>query len=138
MNILVTGGAGFIGSEMTRQLVNLGHNVIVLDSLTYAGRIESIAEVREAVIFMKIDIRDKKALDKFFEEHVVEVVINFAAETHVDNSIIGPLVFLETNVLGTFNLLEAARHFEFRFIQISTDEVYGSITTGEFSNMLRN
>jgi dTDP-glucose 4,6-dehydratase len=76
LNILVTGGAGFIGSEMTRQLVHLGHNVIVLDSLTYAGRIESIAAVRDVVTFMKIDIRDKKALDKFFEEHVVEVVIN--------------------------------------------------------------
>lgn len=133
MTILVTGGAGFIGSEMTRQLVRLGYNVLVMDSLTYAGKIESLAEVREAITFKRIDIRDKKALDEFFENHEVEVVINFAAETHVDNSIAGPLVFLETNVLGTFNLLEAARHFQFRFIQISTDEVYGSIEIGEFS-----
>ena len=133
MKSLVTGGAGFIGSEMTRQLVRLGYNVLVIDSLTYAGRIESLAEVREAITFKSIDIRDKKALDEFFEEYEVEVVINFAAETHVDNSIAGPLVFLETNVLGAFNLLEAARQFQFRFIQISTDEVYGSIETGEFS-----
>lgn len=133
MTILVTGGAGFIGSEMTRQLVRLGYNVLVIDSLTYAGKIESLGEVKEEITFKRIDIRDKKALDEFFEDHEVEVVINFAAETHVDNSIAGPLVFLETNVLGTFNLLEAARQFQFRFIQISTDEVYGSIDTGEFS-----
>ncbi len=132
MNIVITGGAGFIGSEMVRQLSDTSNKIIVLDSLTYAGNMDSISNVLDKIQFEKIDIRDKLSLRDFFENSDVDAVVNFAAETHVDNSIANPEIFLETNILGTFNLLEAARNFKFRFLQVSTDEVYGSIYQGEF------
>jgi dTDP-glucose 4,6-dehydratase len=88
--------------------------------------------VADLVKFEKIDIRDKNAIKVFFANSKIDSVVNFAAETHVDNSITSPEIFLETNILGTFNLLEAAREHKFRFLQVSTDEVYGSISKGEF------
>jgi dTDP-glucose 4,6-dehydratase len=88
--------------------------------------------VADRVKFEKIDIRDKNAIKGFFANSKIDSVVNFAAETHVDNSITAPEIFLETNILGTFNLLEAAREHKFRFLQVSTDEVYGSISKGEF------
>ena len=133
MNIVVTGGAGFIGSEMVRQLAQTSDQVIVIDSLTYAGNRDSISTVADQIRFEKIDIRDKHAIKDFFGNTEVNAVVNFAAETHVDNSIASPGIFLETNILGTFNLLEASREYKFRFLQVSTDEVYGSIRKGEFN-----
>lgn len=133
MKILITGGAGFIGSEMVRQLAETSHDVHVLDSLTYAGNFATIERVLKPDHFAEIDIRDSLAISKFFARNQFESVVNFAAETHVDNSIQNPGIFLETNLIGTFNLLEEARKHNFRFLQISTDEVYGSIREGEFS-----
>jgi dTDP-glucose 4,6-dehydratase len=89
--------------------------------------------VADRIEFEKIDIRDKNAIKGFFADTKIDSVVNFAAETHVDNSIASPEIFLETNILGTFNLLEAAREHKFRFLQVSTDEVYGSIREGEFN-----
>jgi dTDP-glucose 4,6-dehydratase len=132
MKIVITGGAGFIGSEMVRQLARTSDEIIVIDSLTYAGNQDSISMVADRVKFNKIDIRDKNAIKVFFANTKIDSVVNFAAETHVDNSITTPEIFLETNILGTFNLLEAAREHNFRFLQVSTDEVYGSIREGEF------
>ncbi len=133
MRIAVTGGAGFIGSEMCIQLNTKGHEVHVIDSLTYAGKRESLASIIDSIEFSKLDIRDSVSLDTFFFQNSFDIVVNFAAETHVDNSIENPRIFLESNVMGTFNLLEQARKHNFRFLQISTDEVYGSIREGEFS-----
>ena len=132
MKIVVTGGAGFIGSEMVRQLSQSENQLVVIDSLTYAGNLDSISPVLDKVGFEKIDIRDNSAIKDYFANSSVDCVVNFAAETHVDNSIASPEIFLETNILGTFNLLEAARKYKFRFLQVSTDEVYGSIREGEF------
>ena len=133
MKIVITGGAGFIGSEMVRQLATTDDEIIVIDSLTYAGNIDSLASVRERIVFEQIDIRDKHSLNDFFAGFKIDCLVNFAAETHVDNSIANPEIFLETNILGTFNLLESARKNRFRFLQVSTDEVYGSIREGSFS-----
>ena len=132
MRVLITGGAGFIGSEMVRRLANSKYKTTVIDSLTYAGNLESLAQVRNQIEFLEIDIRDSINLKNLFEEQKFDAVVNFAAETHVDNSINSPEIFLETNILGTFNLLELARKYEFKFLQVSTDEVYGSIREGEF------
>lgn len=133
MKILVTGGAGFIGSEMVRQLAETSHDVYVLDSLTYAGNYAAIEPVLDPDHFAEIDIRNSSDISQYFALNQFDSVVNFAAETHVDNSIRNPEIFLETNVLGTLNLLEEARKHKFRFLQISTDEVYGSIHEGEFS-----
>jgi dTDP-glucose 4,6-dehydratase len=133
MRVLITGGAGFIGSEMARQLVRTGHQVTVIDALTYAGNLKSLESIRDHIDFFKIDIRDAQLLATPFENCKFDSVVNFAAETHVDNSITSPEIFLETNILGTFNLLELARQHQFRFLQVSTDEVYGSIREGEFA-----
>ena len=132
MKIVITGGAGFIGSEMVRQFSQSENQIVVIDSLTYAGNLDSISPVLDKVGFEKIDIRDNSAIKDYFANSAVDCVVNFAAETHVDNSIASPEIFLETNILGTFNLLEAARKHKFRFLQVSTDEVYGSIREGEF------
>ncbi len=132
MKILITGGAGFIGSEMVRRLANESESVTVVDSLTYAGNLESLSQVKNQIRFEKIDIRDMHKLESLFAKESFDKVVNFAAETHVDNSISDPKIFLETNILGIFNLLELARKYDFRLLQVSTDEVYGSIPTGQF------
>jgi dTDP-glucose 4,6-dehydratase len=132
LKILITGGAGFIGSEMVRRLANESESVTVVDSLTYAGNLESLSQVKNQIRFEKIDIRDMHKLESLFAKESFDKVVNFAAETHVDNSISDPKIFLETNILGIFNLLELARKYDFRLLQVSTDEVYGSIPTGQF------
>jgi len=137
MKILVTGGAGFIGSAVVRLAVGRGHQVVNLDALTYAACLENVAPVARSPLyaFEKADIRDRAALDRVFAAHQPDVVMHLAAESHVDRSIDGPADFIETNVTGTFNMLEAARsHWtrtgkpaDFRFHHISTDEVFGSL-----------
>lgn len=137
MKILVTGGAGFIGSAVVRQAVAAGHGVVNLDALTYAANLENVASVAESPLyaFEHADIRDRAALDRVFATHRPDAVMHLAAESHVDRSIDGPGAFIETNVTGTYNLLEAARAYwtaagrpeGFRFHHISTDEVFGSL-----------
>lgn len=137
MRLLVTGGCGFIGSAVVRLAVARGHEVVNLDALTYAGRPENVADVADSPLyrFEQADIRDRAALERIFAEHTPDAVMHLAAESHVDRSIDGPADFVETNVTGTFNMLEAARaHWQragrpdgFRFHHISTDEVYGSL-----------
>ena len=133
MNICVTGGAGFIGSEIVRQLVALQHEVLVIDSLTYAGDLFNLMEVRSKIQFFQVDINDNQEIKAVFNSVKVDLIINCAAETHVDNSISDPGIFFQTNILGTYNLLEIARTQSIKFLQVSTDEVYGSKIEGEFS-----
>lgn len=132
MKNLITGGAGFIGSEFVRQMLkHSNQEIVVIDSLRYSGSISNFEDLQDKFHFIQIDIRDKDKIRKLFLENKFNAVINFAAETHVDNSIRGPGIFAETNVLGTSNLLEACIEFETNlFFQISTDEVYGSILDG--------
>ncbi|MDX9701033.1 MAG: dTDP-glucose 4,6-dehydratase [Rhodocyclaceae bacterium] len=138
--ILVTGGAGFIGSALVRHLIaETGHKVVNLDCLTYAGNLDSVAMVADdpRYAFEQVDIRDAQGVRGVFERHRPDGVIHLAAESHVDRSIDGPRVFIETNVLGTYTLLEEARRYwstlqdegraAFRFHHVSTDEVYGSL-----------
>ncbi len=137
MKILVTGGAGFIGSAVVRRAIGEGHQVVNLDALTYAACLDNVAEAAQSpnYAFEHADIRDPAALERIFAAHAPDAVMHLAAESHVDRSIDGPGAFIETNVNGTYNLLEAARaHWEakgrpesFRFHHISTDEVYGSL-----------
>lgn len=144
MKLLVTGGAGFIGSAVVRLAVERGHEVVNLDALTYASCLDNVASVADSPLyhFEKADIRDRNALDQIFAKHRPNAVMHLAAESHVDRSIDGPADFISTNVLGTFNMLEAARtHWinqgtppEFRFHHVSTDEVYGSLgEDGQFT-----
>ena len=136
MKILVTGGAGFIGSAVVRRAVAMGHAVVNLDALTYAACLDNVAGVAGSPLyrFVQADIRDRAALDAVFAEHAPDAVMHLAAESHVDRSIDGPGDFIETNITGTYNMLEAARKYweaqgrpDFRFHHISTDEVYGSL-----------
>ena len=138
MNILVTGGAGFIGSNFIRYVLDTrsNANVVNLDKLTYAGNLDSLADVGDnpRYTFVRGDIADAALVENLLVEHEIEGVINFAAESHVDRSILEPEVFVTTNVLGTQNLLTLARkHGVTRFLQVSTDEVYGALgPTGKF------
>jgi dTDP-glucose 4,6-dehydratase len=126
-SILVTGGAGFIGSNFVRYaLANTHHTVTVLDSLTYAGNRASVVGLPESrFAFKQGDIRDAELLDSLLESH--DQIVHFAAESHNDNSLHDPRPFLETNIIGTYTLLEAARRHDTRFHHISTDEVYGDL-----------
>lgn len=138
--ILVTGGAGFIGSALVRLLINETDNTVInVDKLTYAGNLESLKTVADSkrYFFEQVDICDKAALQQVFATHQPELVIHLAAESHVDRSITGPAAFIETNIVGTYTLLEVARHYwndlaeeakqSFRFHHVSTDEVYGDL-----------
>jgi dTDP-glucose 4,6-dehydratase len=137
MKLLVTGGAGFIGSAVIRAAVERGDHVINLDSLTYAACLDNVQSVADSPLysFEKADIRDPEALHRIFSTHKPDAVMHLAAESHVDRSIDGPAEFIESNVIGTFHMLEAARsHWirsgspdNFRFHHISTDEVFGSL-----------
>lgn len=140
MKILVTGGAGFIGSAVIRHIISSKtDSVINLDKLTYAGNLESLANVSdsERYAFEHVDICDRAELDRVFLKHQPDAVMHLAAESHVDRSIDGPAAFIETNIVGTYTLLEAARQYwqslndsrkaAFRFHHISTDEVYGDL-----------
>ena len=133
MKICVTGGAGFIGSEIVKQLIGLEHEVIVVDLLTYAGDLSNLQEVAEKYVFFQTDINDISQLEQVFGKNEIDLVINCAAETHVDNSIKNSSPFIQTNILGVHNLLEIARRNSIKFLQVSTDEVYGSKTTGAFN-----
>jgi len=140
VKILVTGGAGFIGSAVVRHIIeNTTDAVINLDKLTYAGNLESLKSVDEndRYAFEQVDICNREALDRVFKSHKPDAVMHLAAESHVDRSITGPAEFIQTNIVGTYNLLEAAREYwntlndddkkSFRFHHISTDEVYGDL-----------
>jgi dTDP-glucose 4,6-dehydratase len=144
-NVLVTGGAGFIGSNFIRSLLNKesGVNIFNLDALTYAGSLENLRGFPnpDQHRFIHGDIGDRNLLDELLHKHEIDTIVNFAAETHVDRSILGPAKFMETNVLGTLSLLEAARKYWLedqvhpvqgvRFHHISTDEVFGSLEPEE-------
>lgn len=137
MKLIVTGGAGFIGSAVVRQAVTAGHDVLNLDALTYAACLDNLTPVADApnYQFVQADICDRLALDPIFADFQPDAVMHLAAESHVDRSIDGPADFMQTNIMGTFHLLEAARAYwttagkpnTFRFHHISTDEVFGSL-----------
>lgn len=144
MKILVTGGAGFIGSAVIRHLIHSTQDAVVnLDKLTYAGNLESLAEVSnsERYAFEQVDICDRAEVERVFCEHQPDAVMHLAAESHVDRSIDGPAAFIETNIVGTYTLLEVTRQYwqalderrkaSFRFHHISTDEVYGDLENPE-------
>lgn len=132
--ILVTGGAGFIGSEFVKQAIRKKYKVVIVDKLTYAGDLERLDDVRTKISFCKIDICNKKNIQNIFEKYKPNMVVHFAAETHVDRSILDGTLFTKTNVLGTQNIIDTAMAINVeRFIHISTDEVYGDIKNGKFS-----
>jgi dTDP-glucose 4,6-dehydratase len=144
MKLLVTGGAGFIGSAVVRQAVRDGISVVNLDKLTYAGSLTNVAEVSGSPLyaFEQADICDRAAIDAILARHQPDAIMHLAAESHVDRSIDGPAAFIETNITGTYVMLEAARAYwtakgkpdDFRFHHISTDEVFGSLgPTGMFT-----
>ncbi len=144
MKLLVTGGAGFIGSAVVRRAVADGDAVVNLDALTYAACLDNVASVADDPLyaFEHADIRDRAALDRILAEHMPDAILHLAAESHVDRSIDGPGAFIDTNVTGTYTLLEAARAYwtgrgrpdAFRFHHVSTDEVYGTLgETGAFT-----
>lgn len=144
--ILVTGAAGFIGSNFVEQAIRLGEHVAVVDALTYAGHLENLESVKSKIGFVHANICDRSAMAALFEKHNFDIVVNFAAESHVDRSIENPMSFVETNVMGVASLLDASLRiwekkssFEkdsFRFIQVSTDEVFGQLgDTGYFTEL---
>ena len=138
--ILVTGGAGFIGSALVRHIINeTQHSVVNVDKLTYSGNLESLEGIEKSknYIFKKIDICDENELQGVFTKNQPDIVMHLAAESHVDRSIDGPSDFIQTNIIGTFNLLEQSKNYwqslkgikkeSFRFLHVSTDEVYGDL-----------
>jgi dTDP-glucose 4,6-dehydratase len=136
-NLLVTGGAGFIGSNFARYVLerHAGYKVVVYDKLTYAGNLDNLKDVAGRFAgryaFVHADICDKAAVDAAMREHEIDTIVNFAADTHVDRSIMDPDAFVKTDVYGTYVLLEAAREYEIaRYHQIGTDEVYGHVPQG--------
>ena len=144
--LLVTGGAGFIGANFVLQAVADGLRVVNLDKLTYAGNLDTLASLEgsDRHLFVRGDIGDRALIARLLAEHRPQAIVNFAAESHVDRSIDGPMAFVETNVVGTLGLLECARDYwrgldgeareAFRFLHVSTDEVYGSLgTEGKFT-----
>lgn len=143
MRILVTGGAGFIGSHMVCRLLDDGHTVMNVDKLTYAGSTENLGEylTHPEHLFEKVDICDYAALATLFEEFKPDAVVHMAAESHVDRSIDSPQTFIETNINGTHNILKISYDYwrgldeecknNFRFLHLSTDEVFGALTIGE-------
>ena len=144
MKVLVTGGAGFIGSAVVRLAISRGYEVVNLDALTYAACLENVASVADSPLyaFEQVNICNPDALESVFTRHAPDAVMHLAAESHVDRSIDGPGAFIETNVTGTYHLLQAARAYwdqvgrpeTFRFHHISTDEVYGSLgAEGQFT-----
>lgn len=144
MKILVTGGAGFIGSAVVRRAIRDGHSVVNVDALTYAACLDNVASVSASpnYAFFQADIRDAAAMTRILDQTRPDAILHLAAESHVDRSIDGPGAFIETNVTGTYRLLEAARGYwqgrgrpdDFRFQHISTDEVFGSLgATGKFT-----
>lgn len=147
-SLLITGGAGFIGSTFVSQCVARGCKIIVLDALTYAGAPENLEWIKPtnggSWELVKGDIADRALVSKLLKQHAITHVVNFAAESHVDNSISGPKAFIDTNIGGVFEMLEACRDYwknlpepaksQFRYLQVSTDEVYGSLgPTGKFT-----
>lgn len=151
-NILVTGGAGFIGSNFVKHMLeNHDYRIINVDALTYAGNLENLKDIKNHpnYVFLKTDIRDREKIEKIFLEYEIDAVVNFAAESHVDRSIVEPEVFLTTNIVGTQVLLDTAKkHWkcnpddkyckefkpDVKFVQVSTDEVYGALgETGLFT-----
>jgi len=138
MRVLVTGGCGFIGSAVVRQLVRAGHSVVNVDKMTYAANLDALEDTRDAPLHthIKACITDRAAMDAAFAKAAPDAVIHLAAETHVDRSIDGPAAFMATNITGTFTLLEAAMDWwtqagkpaEFRFVHVSTDEVFGDLS----------
>src|SRR5690554_252495 len=140
MKLLITGGAGFIGSAVIRHIIrHTADSVVNVDKLTYAGNLESLAEVADSdrYAFERVDIGDRAEVERVFRDHQPDVVMRLAAESHVDRSIDGPAAFIQTNIVGTYTLLEVARAYwqeldaarkaRFRFHHISTDEVYGDL-----------
>ncbi len=140
MKILITGGAGFIGSAVVRHIIqNTQDSVVNLDKLTYAGNLENLSQVSdsERYAFEPVDICNRAELERVFTEHQPDAIMHLAAESHVDRSIDGPAAFIETNIVGTYTLLEVARSYWmgldeqrkkiFRFHHVSTDEVYGDL-----------
>ncbi|NKC00873.1 MAG: dTDP-glucose 4,6-dehydratase [Pseudomonadales bacterium] len=146
MKLLITGGAGFIGSAAVRCAVALGHEVLNVDALTYAGDLATVSSVENSALyrFARLDITDLSSLRHAVRDFGPDAILHFAAETHVDRSIDDPTGFVQTNVVGTTNLLDAALHFyseisgskkaNFRFISVSTDEVYGSLGSDGYFN----
>jgi len=137
MNILVTGGAGFIGSNFIHHLLDTYEDVTVVnfDKLTYAGNLDNVKDVSSdsRYHFVQADICDAAAVGTVLSDFDIDEIVNFAAESHVDRSITGPEVFIQTDVFGSFTLLEACRRFDIKkYVQVSTDEVYGSIRQGSF------
>lgn len=138
MKVLVTGGLGFMGSNFVRHMLTSYQDVQVLnvDKMTYAGNPENLRDVEKdsRYTFLKADIADSAVVDRAVKEYHPDVIVNYAAETHVDRSILEPEAFIRTDIFGTYNLLEAVRKYSIpRYIQISTDEVFGSIEEGEFT-----
>ena len=136
-NILVTGGAGFIGSNFVHYMLDKysSYNLFVFDKLTYAGNLDNLREVQDnpRYVFVHGDIADRETVNEVIITHQIDTIVNFAAESHVDRSILSPDAFIQTDIVGTHVLLDAARDHKLeRLHQVSTDEVYGSIVEGRF------